>query len=277
MDDPLTRIQREISEVVQRENELKNGYVKNGTNSIRSISPDDNNNMKYIKDDTRPGLLQRAHSTSHLTYNSTPQQMPKRFPDQRGIMQRFIKSRGRLQSIQPQQDPAAVVWTQARARSIDHTETIKMDPAKMTRKGFVPVEERIQKELREMHNRETELRAYRRKAFATSIPNLLSILDNNYSDDDDFNSISPTSTPVLRSARSFAQLCELDSIPSDTVSAPPSLRPAVSLAKLCDESLDDEDVPKSKNLIAKFESIIQKNRPPKLALAGPITTNGNHL
>lgn len=47
------------------------------------------------------------------------------------------------------------------------------------RRGFVPVEEKIQKELRDMKSRETELKRMRRQhEMRQSQPNLLDCVDN---------------------------------------------------------------------------------------------------
>ncbi|XP_044730350.1 uncharacterized protein LOC123293556 [Chrysoperla carnea] len=281
IEDPLLRIQREINEVVEREQELRNGYISpvfknhNNNNYKRSFSPGESSGDELQNSLTPPlsnqsndlsvggslspsppppRVVQRAFSTSSLAF--TNQFLPqKRFipnPDQRGLMQRFIKSRGRLplQPIAPKKDHYTTNYI------IDPIKIQNIPPEKMTRKGYVPVEERIQKELREMQNREKELRAHRRKTLAVSQPNLLAILDDN--DNPSSPMDSPPSTPKLRGARSYANLCEDSSLPSDTVSAPSSLRPAVSLAQLCDD-LNESDVPTSSQLIAKFESIIQKN------------------
>lgn len=110
-----------------------------------------------------------------------------------------------------------------------------------SRKGFVPAEEKIRREVQDFESRESQLRDERKKSY----PDIVALLD----------SPEERCVPVC-SAKSLTQLncLEIEHIP-----APGSLKAAKSLAELCD--LDDEDVEahRSLTLIKQFENLIQKH------------------
>lgn len=239
----LQRIQQEIRENVQREEELRKGYSQlNGNNGFHI-------NGSVVK----PTLI-RAQSTSVLNEPELPAKNGfRRFtqnPQVKGVMHRFIKSRGKLNlsSIQTNGSnnhyiaPAAP-WISA---EVIEPAKITMEPGKCVRKGYVPIQERMKQELQEYSEREKELRNERKK----SQPNLLALLD-------DVESPLPERR-LLKGARSMSQLYDSEELPEDTVSAPSSLKPARSLAQLIDGE-EAVEVPGTHSLILQFENLSQRN------------------
>lgn len=236
----LQRIQQEIKESVQREEELRKGYSQfNG------------NGVVHVNGSSAPKPLVRAQSTSVL---NEPEPQAKngfrRFtpnPHAKGVMHKFLKSRGKLNmsSIQnnTNHQPLSVPWNGA---EIIEPAKITVEPGKCLRKGYVPVEERMRQELQEYSEREKELRNERKK----SQPNLMALLD-------------AVETPepekrLLKGARSMSQLYDPEELPEDTVSAPSSLKPARSLAQLIDGE-EAVEVPGTHSLILQFENLSQRN------------------
>ncbi|XP_053678380.1 uncharacterized protein LOC128728758 [Anopheles nili] len=344
VEDPLKRIQEEINEVTRREQELREGHrmgveERNGLDlnddSLSSGNSDDSGlslsptpvhspSVSNLKDkleqngkEEKPRrpyalpqtkALTRARSTPQLFHTSTP---PRRFnpnPNHRGIMQKFIASRGRLSKLAVaggQTGPAAnlpqamtiaastkadpIVPSVDLSRShlmilptaISTPPTIERDSnGKPIRRGYVPVEEKIQRELRDLKTRECELKRIRKLNRNASQSDLL---DMNYdtfesseelSDEDNTDeSIYPLARK-LRSTKSISELCDAltnsslspRETPSPLFESRPRLgngcgggmRPAMSLAQLCD--LDPEEAPSSHKLIAQWESLIQQKQ-----------------
>ncbi|XP_055312769.1 uncharacterized protein LOC129574595 [Sitodiplosis mosellana] len=142
---------------------------------------------------------------------------------------------------------------------------------KPIRRGFIPVEEKIQKELRDIRSRETELKRMRRNQLLQSQPDLLDCVDQGVDCDSTGEDSDDEPCYKLRSSKSISELC--DALTQNTSLSPresPSplyyqremsrsvLKPAVSLAQLCD--VDPSETPSSHRLIAQWESIIQKNQ-----------------
>ncbi|KAF5302832.1 hypothetical protein FQA39_LY02012 [Lamprigera yunnana] len=220
-DATLKLIQREINEVVQREKELKDNYSRSESLYENGIS--DSFQVKPH--------LERAKSVSSLT-------------NAKGVMQRFIKSRGRVSSLMntpsKNQTPAPA-WM-----SLELSEPAKaiVPTGVQPRNGFVPVEERIRREFQDMQKRECELRVEREK----SQPDLLAVLQS-----------SPEPRRRSLHSTSVVQLNDYESY-NETISAPPSLKGAKSLSDLCD--IEDECTlpPGSHNLIKQWETLIKKNQ-----------------
>jgi hypothetical protein len=121
------------------------------------------------------------------------------------------------------------------------------------RKGYVPVEEKIQCELRDLKNRETELKRLHKLNVRDSEDEELSL-----SDETDEAEWSPINGKLSRSIDVLNET-NLDSKPIPQPRIGNALRPAVSLAALCD--LDDsEPPPSSHKLIERWEHIIQVNQ-----------------
>ncbi|XP_055619678.1 uncharacterized protein LOC129764528 [Toxorhynchites rutilus septentrionalis] len=330
-DDPLKRIQEEINEVVRREQELRQGHRLNDSNDDchSSVNSDDSglslslspvhspsvSNLKHkIEASTRKfteandhdirttGDRQTVSSQSNVLIRarSTPQlcQVPmnRRFnvhPNQRGMMQKFIETRGRLNKLPTTlngnmstnctNENHMVINEQYKSPIELNRPNFMLSPTavsaqpiierdsngKPIRRGYVPVEEKIQKELRDLKNREGELKRLRKQSRVLSQSDLLEL---NYESDsgeflsDDDCSVYPVSRK-LRPTKSIGELCEALTNSSLSPRETPSpqmesrhrsggLRPAVSLAQLCD--VDPEEAPSSHKLIAKWENLIQQ-------------------
>ncbi|EDV47292.1 uncharacterized protein LOC6551182 [Drosophila erecta] len=152
------------------------------------------------------------------------------------------------------------------------------------RRGYVPVEQKIKRELQDLKSRESELKRLRKinrqNTLKASLDKLqLSTDDEADADDDDEDSeVEHCYGPgKLRNAQSTQELDrngnELDIVhkPSGNRSLNAAayiangfsngngngMRPAMSLAQLCD--LTPEEAPSSRGLIAQWESLIKKN------------------
>ncbi|KAF7996832.1 hypothetical protein HCN44_002478 [Aphidius gifuensis] len=205
------RIQREIEEVTEREHELRNvGSIK--TTSDETVD----SKVHRMPQALITGKLKRTTSTPQIleqtltqsTQNLTPKMTngvisscttpkPLRFatsPSQKGLMNRFLATRGKSYSknnndyISSSQITPTIVLNpesiKALGKSLDNNHYIDNDEPKkpQTRKGYVPVEQKIQKELNEMKERENELRLMRSRMLAKSQPNLLDLGNDNDSD-----------------------------------------------------------------------------------------------
>lgn len=236
-DATLALIQREINEVMERENELRTNYHRTGS------SCETTNNSNGICNGAKVPL-DRSQSVPYLTNGNTPKNaknanrlFTQNIPT-KGVMQRFIKSRGKMNAFinSSKTQPPSPTWT-------DFEEIIK--PARVTpgihpRNSFVPVEEKIRREFYDMEQRERELRFEREK----SHPDLLAALDS--------SSPEPERTS-LRSAMSVLQL-------NDFETSPNSLKGAKSLSDLCDIDNDEEVPPGSGSLIKQWEKLIKRNQ-----------------
>ncbi|XP_017065141.1 uncharacterized protein LOC108103904 [Drosophila eugracilis] len=152
------------------------------------------------------------------------------------------------------------------------------------RRGYVPVEQKIQRELQDLKSRETELKRLRKinrqNTLKASLDKLqLSTDDEADADDDDEDSeVEHCYGPgKLRNAQSTQELDrngneqEIVHKPSGNRSLNAAayitngisngngngMRPAMSLAQLCD--LTPEEAPSSRGLIAQWENLIKKN------------------
>ncbi|CAH2244728.1 jg27732 [Pararge aegeria aegeria] len=282
-EDSLSRIQREIYEVTEREREFKEGHFR--INRLFSESTIDVTKQNgHVNGDADPQrTLNRAVSTSHLlgpigpTTPATPTTLntngyTRRFTPQngtKGIMQRFIANKGKLPA-----SPASATTPTAIAPQLIFPPTAitpvvapavitRTSEGKPVRKGFVPVEEKIQKELREMKDREHELKKMRKKQKPFDI-DLSDIEMTSESDEEDI--------PLpgkLKATKSIGELYE--ALNEELRSPSPrnssgqeslgSLKPAKSLAELCELSPGQEFLaPSSTRLIAQWESIIQQKQ-----------------
>lgn len=322
-DDPLKRIQEEINEVARREQELreKMQLQQKSADSHESPSPmptDEASNCAGTEEvhsddsgisassspingtsaNTKPAYIRpSSYSVSAklpqqkflLRASSTPQitLTGRRFnisPAQKGIMQRFIASRGKLGTPTPPnnqymhsapiqgRDNGNPLTIELNRNNLDFLKAPIVTPpiierdqdGRPIRRGFVPVEEKIQKELRDLKTRESELK--RQRKLRQSQPDILdSIEDEEYQSDD--SDVEHCFAPgKLRATKSISELCDNTSISPSITPSPnfdrktqnhQGMRPAISLAQLCD--LDPEEAPSSHDLIAKWESLIQKN------------------
>lgn len=207
------RIQKEIEEVTEREHELRNvGSIK--TTSHETVD----SKVRRMPQAVVTNKLKRATSTPQILeavalVPSTQPTLPKmtngvvsanattrplRFataPSQKGLMHRFLASRGKIYkpkastndlSTSPTNVPT-IALNPLSVKAFNRSLKIQLEPddepkKPPVRKGYVPVEEKIQKELHEMKERENELRLMRSQMLAKSQPNLLDIGNDNDSD-----------------------------------------------------------------------------------------------
>ncbi|XP_047508214.1 uncharacterized protein LOC125051731 isoform X1 [Pieris napi] len=287
-EDPLSRIQREIYEVTEREKEFKEGHFR--INRLMSESTLDVTHQNgYVNGnglDKPPKTLSRAVSTSQLLGPIAPS-VPttttllntngytRRFTPQsgtKGLMQRFIANKGKLPVTSPvgPTSPAPLATTLtfpapiAPVSPTTASAVVTRTPeGKPVRKGYVPVEEKIQKELQEMKNREHELKKMRKK----QKPFDLELSDNETTSESEDEEIPMPGK--LKATKSIGELYE--ALNEELRSPSPrnssghdslgSLKPAKSLAELCELGPGQEFLaPSSTRLIAQWESIIQQKQ-----------------
>ncbi|GJQ65000.1 hypothetical protein Trydic_g7162 [Trypoxylus dichotomus] len=268
----LQRIQREISDVLEREKELRTIYMQQNGSSVNSHDDDvnihNNNNDEHEtnnnitppreKSPTRPArpVLQQSKSMGALnsistngTKNGIRLFAPN--PAVRGVMHKFIKNRGKLNAVAGFQPTKTQIeeLQQQRQQTWNIPDVIEppkvTEPGQCVRKGYVPVHVKMQRELEELHRREMELRSERRKSHQEL-------------SDDELDIDTPQLETTLKPARSMAQIYDEERCEFNT--SPTKLKPTKSLADLCDASGDELETPGSHSLIMKWEEMIQKNQ-----------------
>lgn len=289
-EDPLSRIQREIIEVTEREREFKEGHFRvNRLLSESTIEVNHQNGHMNGDADKPARALNRAVSTSQLLGPIAPAPpvtptllntngYTRRFTPQtgtKGIMQRFIANKGKLPVTSPLTPTSPTAFAPpplAFTPSPVAIAPVIISPAsppiitrtpegKPVRKGYVPVEEKIQKELQDMKDREYELKRMRKK----QKPFDLELSDNETSSESEDEEIPMPGK--LKATKSIGELYE--ALNEELRSPSPrnssghesigSLKPAKSLAELCELSPGQEFLaPSSTRLIAQWESIIQQ-------------------
>ncbi|KXJ78657.1 hypothetical protein RP20_CCG003667 [Aedes albopictus] len=210
----------------------------NGTNGHDSTATTlTNGSRQFIL--PQSNALTRARSTPQL-FQISPNRRFNVNPNQRGLMQKFIASRGRLgkfPSNNSSSSPisAAISNSHVAVKSEQHASPIELNRThillpptaistppvierdsngKPIRRGYVPVEEKIQKELRDLKNRESELKRLRKQNRNASQSDLLELNYDRFdsaeeiSDDDNFDTNVYPSTRKLRSTKSIGELCE---------------------------------------------------------------------
>ncbi|XP_070490828.1 uncharacterized protein mdu isoform X2 [Chironomus tepperi] len=299
----LLRIQNEISEVEKRELELRNEHAlispstptTNGTVTfevvdeqplpadvidVRSTSPqnicskDHFKKNKIIEPQPKPQMhqlltappLSRALSQPQL-FNISPVKISS---PHKGIMQKFIASRGKLNVSQVNQPAptnnfkknlimAPIEFNSDSIKAFQNLEKALIErdkKGKPIRRGYVPVEEKIQTELRDLKNRETELKRLHKinvrdfddEMIPDEIDSDWSPINGKLSKSiDALNSHSSPSPTTIESSKPIPT-------PRNT-----AIRPAVSLATLI--NLEPEmEAPSSHKLIERWEHIIQENQ-----------------
>lgn len=138
----VQRIQQEIRETVQREKELRTGYSQLNGNGTSNNNHNNNDKSENMNGYSAKPVLQRAQSTSTLSAAAEPQKNGfRRFtPNQsaKGVMQRFIKSRGKLNVTSIQANgTSANSWSNGDA--IIEPARVTVEPGKRIRNGYVPV------------------------------------------------------------------------------------------------------------------------------------------
>ncbi|XP_008204146.1 uncharacterized protein LOC100116444 isoform X2 [Nasonia vitripennis] len=136
-----------------------------------------------------PPLTPKMTNGVISTTRSTP--TPLRFastPSQKGLMHRFLATRGKMfkngetPTITLNPESIKAFNRSLEIRGLENGTADDEPKRPPTRKGYVPVEKKIQKELTEMRERENELRLMRSRMLAKSQPNLADIGNDNDSD-----------------------------------------------------------------------------------------------
>lgn len=266
MSDPkstLDKIQNEIRENLKREDELKKGHLiqENGNNSNRSsLNGSDveittngysatttndslekvNGSLSTLNGSVQNGAVKANVISSAPNDTIKANGFRKFIPHNgsKGVMQKFIKSRGRLgvTSLKKTQEVNDVWYND----TILDPPKINPEKGKPVRKGYIPAEEKIERELTEFQQREEELRKIRWQ----SQPDLMAALEKEEQEESEWvNSLKDYKT--IKHTKSTANLYQTDDdVRSQDSSAPSSLKPARSLAELCD--LSDEETGSSK-------------------------------
>lgn len=243
----LDRIQKEIKETLQREDELRSKYEKLHNSNSNGKIIDTNGNDNVSETTTTDAVQLQTNGTSTIPkLNGWRRFTPN--TTKRGVMQKFLKMRGRVsQPTMASKGAPTNGWT------FDQPARISMEQGRPPRNGFVPAEEKMRRELNEFQKREEELRQERRK----SQPDLMASLQMEEQNEFGF------ANNGLKSAKSMANLYisgnddgkdEIDFRESYS-SAPCSLKPARSLAALCDVSDDELEMPGTYSLIMQFEKM----------------------
>lgn len=228
----LDRIQQEIKESLDREEELRKKYQNNNNN------PEETNGYMNGRESPQPPKMPLQNgSINHKTNGSARRFAPN--PLNKGVMEKFLKLRGKLNvvTMKPATQPQNS-WTQ--------NEPIVMEPLKVTivqkekpgRNGFIPAEEKMKRELREFQMREDELRKERRK----SQPDLMAALEAEHEIE---GTLKPKSAVLMYSCEDLRE----NGFGSN------KLKPARSLADLCDASDEELETPGTHSLIMQFENL----------------------
>nr|XP_023029457.1 uncharacterized protein LOC111517511 [Leptinotarsa decemlineata] len=224
-DDTLIRIQNEIKENLKREKELKSGYAK--------INGHDHNSSLVIES--------KGNSNSSTLRRFIPNTNTK------GVMQKFFKSRGKVNSLKQTDSKGHFINDAAFCPA-----KLIVEKGKPLRNGYIPTKEKIVKELLDFQSRETELRNERIK----SQSDLMTALELESSDFKWGNGVGD----ILKAGKSLSSLHLLDEeeMQENNFSAPSSLKPSRSLAALCDLSDEEVEIPGTHSLIMQFEKMRTK-------------------
>ncbi|KAH8235824.1 hypothetical protein KR032_008516, partial [Drosophila birchii] len=270
-------------------------------------------------------LITRTISTPQLSGLPQKRQFAFGGASTKGVMQRFIASHGKLVTPNSPLPPASPlgninssVTNQNGSQSNNNNSsntlklntrtalaflengnsptgitTVTLSPAAIERdsegrplrRGYVPVEQKIQRELQDLKSRETELKRLRKinrqNTLKASLDKLQLSTDDEADADDDDDEDSEVEhcygPGKLRNAQSTQELDRNGNEPEimhkpavnrslnaaayiangSSNGSINGMRPAMSLAQLCD--LTPEEAPSSRGLIAQWESLIKKN------------------
>ncbi|KAL3267395.1 hypothetical protein HHI36_011524 [Cryptolaemus montrouzieri] len=223
----LERIQKEIKENLEKEEEWKRELERISKNKI--IDPGNNNlpedNLSRVN-----GVVKKQVTETSEKGNLTSQNVNKFIQNvkTKGIMHRFLKSKGKPTakpltngSFQPHKVITDFTYQPPRAT----TET-----GILSRNGFIPADVKIRNEVQDFQQREIELRKERRK----SQPELMALL--NLEDDE------------IKDEVFTEYSC------SSSTSSASEMKSAKSLADLCNTPEEELETPGTYNLIKHFES-----------------------
>ncbi|XP_063905998.1 uncharacterized protein LOC135124694 [Zophobas morio] len=229
----LDRIQREIQEALQREEELRQKY-----NLLNNNEPEAHTNGFKTPSPEPPTPAPRAPVANGLDTPKTAARLFAPNVSSKGVMQKFLKMRGKMNMVTMKPK----VETQS---SWVPEETF--EPAKVTieagrpiRNGYVSAEEKMKRELMEFQKREAELRLERKK----SQPDLMAALEK-----------EQEVQTNLQPARSMAQFYSSEDLTEEGGPVPRVLKRGKSLAELCDTSDEELESRRTHSLIMQFENL----------------------
>lgn len=270
-----------------------NENLNDETNDIENLNGHSGMHFKKQKSVQPRSAFHYSSSPTLMRARSTPQIYSPAFNKkingtsiQKGFMQKFIESRGKILGTRKHQNDNSITHHNhnnnvpilndfhVKTTILLEPTTITSSPAQIERdsegrpirRGYVPVEEKIQNELRDIKNREVELKKLRREIVHNQ-NSMNSLSDEEYDfDDDEEYSYDYPPPGKLRASKSIGELCNavnnssissLRETPSPVLTKPKcDLRPALSLAQLCD--IEPEEVPSSHRLIAQWENLIHQ-------------------
>ncbi|KAH0810062.1 hypothetical protein MTP99_011749 [Tenebrio molitor] len=231
----LDRIQQEIQEALQREEELREKY-----NLLNNNDPPKHVNGYAASPSPEPQPPPHTPNGKAMTAPiPTAQRLFAPNPSStKGVMQKFLKMRGKLNivTMKPKSEPQSA-WV---PDTTLEPPKVTIEAGKPLRNGFIPAEEKMRRELQEFQMREAELRKERRK----SQPDLMAALES--------EALEETN---LKPARSLSLRFSTEDLTEESSSAPNSLKPARSLAELCDASDEELEPRGTHSLIMQFEKM----------------------
>lgn len=225
----LERIQREIKENLEKEEEWKRDLERLSNNN----NENNNSQIKTLNVPRMNGMLQKQMSETNDKTILSSQNVNKFIQNvkAKGVMHRFLKSKGKLTASSPslngnfKSNGVVTDFTYQPPRVTSETGTL-------SRNGFVPAEVKMRNEVQEFQKREIELRKERRK----SQPELMALLK--LEDEENLDEGFPDF-----------------SCSSSTTSSVSEMKSARSLADLCNTPEEDLDAPGTFNLIKQFENL----------------------
>ncbi|XP_063705122.1 uncharacterized protein LOC134834402 [Culicoides brevitarsis] len=165
---------KEINEVKHREKEYLI-HIKSLYHDKKNIPiPLDSKNDGFSTQDDIKNLSNTVDLSSNSNESDKPTKVVKNksgfinCPMKKGIMHQFYTSRGKLQRYQ--QSNIDILSTDEKKTIISKIERDSL--GKPVRKGYRPVEEKIQQELMDLQNRELELKLSRIKMNSNEVKNL---------------------------------------------------------------------------------------------------------
>lgn len=211
----LERIQKEIKENLEKEEEWKRDLERLSNNNLENNnSQSNNNNAPKVN-----GTLKKQVSETNGKSSFSSQNVSKFIQNvkAKGVMHRFLKSKGKLTASNPSLNGNSTSngnvpdFTYSPPRATSETGTL-------SRNGFVPAEVKMRNEVQEFQKREIELRKERRR----SQPELMALLKLEEENQDEGYpeyscSSSASSVSEMKSARSLADLCNT---PEEELDAP---------------------------------------------------------
>ncbi|XP_046684035.1 nascent polypeptide-associated complex subunit alpha, muscle-specific form-like isoform X1 [Homalodisca vitripennis] len=250
------RVQQEIEQATEREKELKRWTSEKEVAPVERKLKPTTLNIEFNNKDSPPPPLQSPRTPVMKSAGASPKIYIQN-PQQKGLMKRFLASRGKMGST-PRLSPTSATMPPLRSPAISPSSLLTEpfisftsvvqskekgeEPINLgTRPGYKSAEDKIQNELREMRRREEELRQQRRTSLysARSQPDLLNIDNEPLEPEPSSLEDEPTRLPNMS-----------------------KLRSALSVQNLLDVGMEDKPAPrrlpkKKSALIEQWESRIK--------------------